>query len=68
MPPKNVYRSPLRYPGGKSSLSRWVKKIIELNDLVGISYAEPFAGGAGIALSLLADKPFLSMGLVTILK
>jgi len=56
MPPKNVYRSPLRYPGGKSSLSRWVKKIIELNDLVGISYAEPFAGGAGIALSLLADK------------
>jgi len=37
-------------------LACWVKKIIELNDLAGISYAEPFAGGAGIALALLADN------------
>ena len=49
------YLSPLRYPGGKASLASKIKNIISLNEIVGIDYAEPFAGGAGLALSLLAD-------------
>jgi len=49
------YLSPLRYPGGKASLASKIKNIISINEIVGIDYAEPFAGGAGLALSLLAD-------------
>jgi DNA adenine methylase len=45
--------SPLRYPGGKSQISRLIATIIERNNLVGGSYAEPYAGGAGVALFLL---------------
>lgn len=50
------YLSPLRYPGGKAYLASKIKNIISLNEIVGIDYAEPFAGGAGLALSLLADE------------
>ena len=52
---KALYPSPLRYPGGKACLSDQLRKIIESNQLNGINYAEPFAGGAGLALSLLMD-------------
>ncbi|WP_256852173.1 DNA adenine methylase [Pantoea sp. Fr+CA_20] len=45
--------SPLRYPGGKTSIVDMVSKIIESNKLTGGHYAEPYAGGAGLALSLL---------------
>ncbi len=45
--------SPLRYPGGKTSIVDMVSKIIEFNKLTGGHYAEPYAGGAGLALSLL---------------
>jgi DNA adenine methylase len=45
--------SPLRYPGGKSSLYLFVQNIIELNDLNAYTYVEPFVGGAGLALKLL---------------
>ncbi len=45
--------SPLRYPGGKASIAGILKDVIELNDLKGCSYFEPYAGGAGAALSLL---------------
>lgn len=48
--------SPLRYPGGKSSLYLFVKSIIELNNLDEYSYVEPFAGGAGLALKLLFNN------------
>ncbi|MDD4117086.1 MAG: DNA adenine methylase [Kiritimatiellae bacterium] len=47
--------SPLRYPGGKASLSAFLTRTIELNNLTGCSYFEPFAGGAGAALRLLRD-------------
>lgn len=47
------YKSPLRYPGGKSSLSKFVQSIFVANDIVGGVYAEPYAGGASVALSLL---------------
>ena len=49
------YDSPLRYPGGKASLAAFLTRTIELNDLYGCSYSEPFAGGAGAALRLLRE-------------
>lgn len=47
------YASPLRYPGGKSCLTKHFIEIIKLNELSRKTYVEPFAGGAGAALSLL---------------
>lgn len=47
------YHSPLRYPGGKTSLLPFFEKIIENYSLEKITYIEPFAGGAGAALALL---------------
>lgn len=49
------YKSPLRYPGGKSSLCNFVKAIFRANDLLDGVYAEPYAGGASVALSLLYE-------------
>lgn len=48
-----MFNSPLRYPGGKGRLTQHVIDLIEMNDLVGAHYCEPYAGGAGIAISLL---------------
>lgn len=48
-----VHFTPLRYPGGKGKLAPFVKRLIELNHLNDGEYAEPYAGGAGIALELL---------------
>lgn len=45
--------SPLRYPGGKASIIETLIKIIEKNGLQLCQYAEPFAGGCGLALGLL---------------
>lgn len=45
--------SPLRYPGGKSSIQGMVSKIIQANNLEKGHYAEPYAGGCGLALSLM---------------
>ena len=45
--------SPLRYPGGKSSMMNVIRRIRALNHLNGHAVAEPFAGGAGASLSLL---------------
>jgi DNA adenine methylase len=47
------YASPLRYPGGKSCLTKHFVELIKLNNLSNKTYVEPFAGGAGAALSLL---------------
>ena len=47
--------SPLRYPGGKQCLAPFVGALIEGNGLHACSYAEPYAGGAGLALRLLLD-------------
>ncbi|MFV1538834.1 DNA adenine methylase [Phaeobacter sp. JH204B] len=47
--------SPLRYPGGKSCLFKVMKDILRENDLLHRTYAEPYAGGAGLALALLFD-------------
>jgi DNA adenine methylase len=45
--------SPLRYPGGKQVLSNLLAHLIKLNGVSEGTYAEPYAGGAGAALSLL---------------
>lgn len=46
--------SPLRYPGGKAKLFGFFSEMIKENDLYNSVYCEPFAGGAGLALKLLA--------------
>ena len=48
-----MYYTPLRYPGGKGRLAQHVIDLMEMNDLAGAHYVEPYAGGAGIAISLL---------------
>lgn len=47
--------SPLRYPGGKTKLYSLVRSLIEANQLIGETYVEPFAGGAGLAIKLLLN-------------
>ena len=42
--------SPLRYPGGKSSLYLGLRALLRLNDLTSGTYVEPYAGGAGAAV------------------
>lgn len=45
--------SPLRYPGGKGKLAKYVRSIIRQNDLSDGLYVEPYAGGAAVAWELL---------------
>lgn len=45
--------SPLRYPGGKQVLSSLLAHLVRLNGANEGVYVEPYAGGAGAALSLL---------------
>lgn len=52
----NSHRSPLRYPGGKACIFKFMTKLLEENDLVGTDYAEPYAGGAGLALKLMMEE------------
>ena len=47
------YVSPLRYPGGKSQLTNFMKSIFALNNLNGGHYVELYAGGASLGLHLL---------------
>ena len=47
--------SPLRYPGGKNKLTPFIRLIIQNLQITNGTYIEPFAGGAGVALSLLLD-------------
>ncbi len=46
------FYSPLRYPGGKNKLAKFVALICEKNNING-HYVEPYAGGASVALHLL---------------
>src|SRR5712691_9261403 len=50
------YASPLRYPGGKAKLGKYVKLLVEQNQLLDGVYVEPYAGGASVALSLLLEE------------
>ncbi|AYJ45931.1 DNA adenine methylase [Enterococcus casseliflavus] len=46
-------KSPLRYPGGKTQLWKFVKSTIMLNQIENPIYCEPFAGGSGVTMELL---------------
>lgn len=48
-----TFSTPLRYPGGKGKFAHFIKEIFEKNQLLDGHYAEPYAGGAGVALELL---------------
>lgn len=50
------FYTPLRYPGGKRRLASNLARILEENSLRDIQYAEPYAGGAAIALALLLEE------------
>jgi DNA adenine methylase len=45
--------TPLRYPGGKSGLTNFLRLVLAENDLRGGHYVEPYCGGAGAAVALL---------------
>jgi DNA adenine methylase len=49
-------KSPLRYPGGKTQLWKFVDSTIKQNNIIAPIYCEPFAGGAGVAIELLLIK------------
>jgi DNA adenine methylase len=51
--PEHSFHTPLRYPGGKGKLARYVASVMEENGLCGGTYVEPYAGGAAVAMSLL---------------
>lgn len=48
--------SPLRYPGGKGKLYPFIASVIKNAGEEHRTYIEPFAGGAGVALSLLFNN------------
>lgn len=48
----NKSSTPLRYPGGKGKITRFVGDVLDSNHIAG-TYMEPFAGGAGVAINLL---------------
>ena len=45
--------TPLRYPGGKTSLFEFFDAVIKEHGWKNITYIEPYAGGAGAGISLL---------------
>ncbi len=49
------FYSPLRYPGGKNKLAKFVALVCQKNNING-HYVEPYAGGASVALYLLMHK------------
>jgi len=57
-----MFYSPLRYPGGKNKLAKFIAKICVDNNING-HYVEPYAGGASVALYLLIEK---KVGKITI--
>lgn len=54
VPPR--YLSPLRYPGGKGRLAKYVGALLESQSPRPTRYVEPFTGGAGVGLRLLVDE------------
>ena len=49
-----MFYSPLRYPGGKNRLAKFIAKVCVDNNING-HYVEPYAGGASVALYLLIE-------------
>lgn len=55
-------RTPLRYPGGKQKVTPFIREILIENNIDG-HYVEPYAGGAGVAISLLLSNHIKSIHL-----
>ena len=49
-----AFNSPLRYPGGKNKLAKFIASVCAENDITD-HYVEPYAGGASVALHLLLN-------------
>lgn len=49
-------KNPLRYPGAKSKLFDYVKKLLEVEGLKGCTFYEPFAGSASLSWMLLEEN------------
>ncbi|MFA5413439.1 MAG: DNA adenine methylase [Patescibacteria group bacterium] len=49
-----MFYSPLRYPGGKNKLAKFIAQICVDNN-INSHYVEPYAGGASVALYLLLE-------------
>ncbi|EGQ2937024.1 DNA adenine methylase [Staphylococcus pseudintermedius] len=47
-------QTPLRYPGGKSKAYPYIRELTSINKCN--TYIEPYAGGAGVAISLLLNE------------
>ncbi len=47
------FKAPLRYPGGKRALHKFITAILRENSLLDGFYVEAFAGGAGLAIEIL---------------
>jgi DNA adenine methylase len=60
---ERVVLSPLRYPGGKRRLTPYLAATLKANDLEPDLFVEPFAGGASVALELLATGRVMRIGL-----
>lgn len=45
--------SPLRYPGGKGKIAKFMSDLVRENNLCDGTYVEPYAGGAAVAWELL---------------
>ncbi|MGA5467142.1 DNA adenine methylase [Mycobacterium sp. NPDC050041] len=54
--PMRRYISPLRYPGGKARIAPFAAQLLAVQRPRARRYAEPFAGGAGSALTLLVGE------------
>lgn len=52
----SYFCSPLRYPGGKNCIFPFISRLFHENNIIGLPYAEPYAGGAGLALRLLFEE------------
>lgn len=53
---RHGFTSPLRYPGGKSAISNFIKLVLLKNNLLDGHYVEIYAGGSGIAWPLLFEE------------
>lgn len=49
----HIFHTPLRYPGGKQKIAGFIAEVIVASKLENCHYVEPYAGGAGVALTLL---------------
>lgn len=54
-PHRGRIHTPLRYPGGKTRLFPFLRDLVKSAGWTNFTYAEPYAGGAGAALSLLSE-------------